>query len=163
MGLLFYGEQMKIIKLASLHRQVGGEHYKNRQYELAQFSLDVGLNPMIHSAIKYVLREKNDRAEDLNKAQHCAEIFRDWVTTCATTAPKRLANFNTTMDFDLVATFLSQYEAHEQAAILALIHLQVSVKLIEEVLSDFSISRHIDVNEVTNACIQALEHIERLK
>lgn len=153
----------RIIKLPSLKEQVGGSHYKNKHYELAQFSLDVGLNPMIHSAIKYVLRDKNDKAEDLNKAQHCATIFKDWAYIQANMNSHLLNNFPYQMDFDTVATFLSQFEAHEQAAMLALIHLQASVQCIETVNTDLSVSYVTDTSDVIKAWENAIEHIERLK
>lgn len=152
-----------IIKLPSLKEQVGGNHYKNKHYELAQFSLNVGLNPMIHSAIKYVLRDKNDKAEDLNKAQHCATIFKDWVYIQANMNSHLLNNFPYQMNFDTVATFLSQFEAHEQAAMLALIHLQASVQCVETVNTDLSVSYVTDTSDVIKAWENAIEHIERLK
>nr|DAX35503.1 MAG TPA: protein of unknown function DUF3310 [Caudoviricetes sp.] len=154
---------MKIVKLPSLSKQVGGNHYKNKHYELAQFSLDVGLSPMIHSAIKYILRDKTDKAEDLEKAQHCVTIFRDWVYCNSNLNPRILNNFNTNMDFNLVSTFLTQFEAHEQAAMLAIIQLQAEVKVFETVSEDFTTNVKADTDLLLANYKNAIEHIERLK
>lgn len=154
---------MKILKLPSLKKQIGGDHYKNQQYELAQFSLDVGLNPMIHSAIKYVLRNKEDKTQDLEKAQHCLTIFKDWVYINTELNPKVLNNFNTDMDFSLISTFVTQFEAEQQAAMLAIIQLQAEVKAYEKVAEDFTTVRIVDTELMLSNYHNAIEYIERMK
>lgn len=154
---------MKIVKLPSLSKQVGGNHYKNKHYELAQFSLDVGLSPMIHSAIKYVLRNKTDKAENLEKACHCVTIFRDWVYCNFELNPHMLKNFNTDMDFNLVSTFITQFNAHQQAAMLAIIQLQAEVKVFETISEDFTKTVKADIDLLLANYKNVIEHIERLK
>lgn len=155
---------MQITKLPSLERQVGGSHYKNQNYELAQFSLDIGLNPMVHSAIKYVLRDKQDKAEDLDKAEHCLTIYRDWLLEMARTNPKRLYYESKGFDFNLVSTFISQFEAHQQAAMIAILQLQSDLQVQEVIEEDlwetiYKISEDLVQDNFNNA----IEHIQRMK
>lgn len=155
---------MQIKKLPALSKQVGGSHYKNQNYELAQFSLDVGLNPMVHSAIKYILRDKNDKAEDLDKAVHCLEIYRDWLHQMIANNPKRLTSEYRDFSFNPVSTFVGQLEAYQQAAVLACIQMQSDLQIVE------TFSEHtwdnipvICIQTIDDNYAKALEHIERMK
>lgn len=154
---------MKVLKLPSLQRQVGGTHYKNQQYELAQFSLDIGLNPMLHSAIKYILRDKQNVAEDLEKARHCVTIYKEWVYCNSELNPNVLDNFNTDMDFNLVSTFVTQFEAHKQAAMLAIIQLQAETKVFEKVLDDFTVIRKCDTDLLIANFKNVINHINKME
>ena len=54
-------------------RQVGGDHYKNHKIQPWDIIDDWSLNYYEGNAIKYILREKHDRVEDLSKAIHSLE------------------------------------------------------------------------------------------
>ncbi len=54
-------------------RQVGGRHYKTVDYEPWDFVADCGLDYFAGTAVKYLVRRKGDRAEDLEKAVHFLE------------------------------------------------------------------------------------------
>lgn len=152
---------MEINKLPSLLNQVGGQHYKNQRYELAQFSLDVGLNAMIHSAIKYIIRDKNDKEEDLNKAIHCLEIYADWVEL---ESPNFInVPFNTYLDFNKVHEFVSQFDYDVKNALLAILALQSQCCVHRDVGEDFSIALQADINCLKANLLKAVNDIKDLK
>jgi len=58
--------------------QVGGDHYRAMAIQPMQFSMANGLDACTHTAIKYLVRKKGDkaqRAEDLRKAIHCIQLL----------------------------------------------------------------------------------------
>ena len=63
----------------ALERQVGGGHYKGMAIQPIEFSMLNGLNACQHTAIKYIVRRKGDRLEDIAKAIHTLEIYRDMI------------------------------------------------------------------------------------
>ena len=70
------------IATSALDSQVGGDHYKTLAIQPIEFSVRNNLNALQHTAIKYVVRRKGDRAkrvEDLNKAIHVLEMYREAV------------------------------------------------------------------------------------
>lgn len=54
-------------------KQIGGNHYKNKKFQIWDIVDDYELNYYLGNAIKYILRNKNDRIEDLQKAIHYLE------------------------------------------------------------------------------------------
>ncbi|WP_057464378.1 DUF3310 domain-containing protein [Pseudovibrio sp. POLY-S9] len=62
--------------------QVGGDHYKNRPIQPFQYSMKNNLDPLQHTAVKYVtcFREKNG-IQDLEKAKHCIDLLIQYETT----------------------------------------------------------------------------------
>ena len=63
-------------------RQVGGNHYKGFKIQPIEFSMANELNACQHSAIKYIIRKKGDRAkriEDIDKAIHFLQIYREMI------------------------------------------------------------------------------------
>ena len=59
-------------------RQEGGSHYVGMAIQPMQFSMANGLDACTHTAIKYLVRKKGDkakRAEDLRKAIHCIQLL----------------------------------------------------------------------------------------
>ena len=63
-------------------RQVGGNHYKGFKIQPIEFSMANGLNACQHSAIKYIIRKKGDKAkrvEDIDKAIHFLQIYREMI------------------------------------------------------------------------------------
>lgn len=60
--------------------QEGGSHYKGMAIQPMQFSMANGLDACTHTAIKYLVRKKGDkakRAEDLRKAIHCIQLLAE--------------------------------------------------------------------------------------
>ena len=60
--------------------QVGGQHYLGMAIQPMQFSMANGLDACTHTAIKYLVRKKGDkakRAEDLRKAIHCIRLLAE--------------------------------------------------------------------------------------
>lgn len=51
-------------------KQVGGSHYKDHRIQPWDIILDYGLDFWEGNALKYILRRKIDRLEDLKKARH---------------------------------------------------------------------------------------------
>lgn len=69
-------------EVAPLDRQVGGSHYKEFRIQPIEFSMLNDLNACQHSAIKYIIRKKggrDKRLEDIDKAMHFLEIYRDMI------------------------------------------------------------------------------------
>lgn len=154
---------MKIIKLPALKKQVGGNHYKAKHYELAQFSLDLGLNAMVHSAIKYVLRDKDDRTQDLEKAIHCLEIFKDWVYISIQEKKLPYTNMSHSFSFEAVAEFTNQFDPHIAQAITAILKLQSECLITMDISEDFETAYDVDWNQFMLNFDSALEMIDRLK
>lgn len=60
-------------------KQVGGSHYTDMKIQLFQFSMANGLNPLEHTAIKYIARRKPEsRIQDLEKAIHTIQLLIEW-------------------------------------------------------------------------------------
>jgi hypothetical protein len=53
--------------------QVGGDHYSEHEIQVWDIVVEYELSYIEGSALKYLLRRKSDRAEDLAKAKHCIE------------------------------------------------------------------------------------------
>lgn len=75
-------ELTDMVKLGALDKQVGGDHYKNYVIQPIEFSMKNDLNACQHSAIKYIVRKKGNRAkrlEDIDKAIHFLQIYREMI------------------------------------------------------------------------------------
>ena len=59
----------------ALDRQVGGTHYKNFKIEPLEFFVANGVPYAEASIIKYILRYKTNRLQDLEKAKHVLEYL----------------------------------------------------------------------------------------
>ncbi len=65
---------------SALTKQCGGDHYRAMAIQPMQFSMANGLDACTHTAIKYLVRKKGDkaqRAEDLRKAIHCIQLLAE--------------------------------------------------------------------------------------
>lgn len=60
----------------ALKRQVGGEHYKNLKIQPVEFILSANLDFFLGNLLKYLVRNKGNRLEDLEKAYHYIELGR---------------------------------------------------------------------------------------
>lgn len=60
-------------------QQVGGSHYLNMAIQPMEFSMANGLNACQHTAIKYIVRRKGNRLEDIDKAIHTLQLYRDLI------------------------------------------------------------------------------------
>lgn len=59
--------------------QQGGQHYKDMPIQPFEYSMANGLDPMQHTAIKYVTRFRDKGGvEDLKKAIHTIELLIEW-------------------------------------------------------------------------------------
>ena len=65
--------------MSAFDKQTGGDHYSKLAIQPFQYSMANGLDPMQHTAIKYVtrFRDKNG-VEDLKKAIHVLEMLIEW-------------------------------------------------------------------------------------
>lgn len=66
----------------ALQRQIGGAHYKGLKIQPMEYSVANGLNACAHTAIKYITRKKGDKAkrlEDLDKAIHSIELYKQFI------------------------------------------------------------------------------------
>ena len=57
--------------------QVGGDHYKKYAIQPMEYSMKNNLDPLQHTAIKYLtrFRDKGTPIEDLRKARHCIDLL----------------------------------------------------------------------------------------
>jgi hypothetical protein len=53
--------------------QVGGSHYAKHRIQVWDIATEYGLSYIEGSALKYLLRRKGSRVEDLEKARHCLD------------------------------------------------------------------------------------------
>ena len=58
----------------ALKKQVGGEHYKTLKIQPVEFIIERRLDFAIGNVIKYLVRNKGSRLEDLEKAYHYIEL-----------------------------------------------------------------------------------------
>lgn len=63
----------------ALDVQVGGDHYKGMPIQPIQFSMLNDLNACQHTALKYIVRKKGNRLEDIDKAIHTLQIYRQMI------------------------------------------------------------------------------------
>lgn len=61
--------------------QVGGDHYTKLAIQPMDYSMANNLNPLQHTAIKYITRypDKGTAVEDLYKARHCIDMLIEHV------------------------------------------------------------------------------------
>lgn len=60
--------------------QVGGDHYKKfpKGYQPFEISHVLGLNPLEHTILKYLLRHRTKgKRQDLDKIKHCVDILAE--------------------------------------------------------------------------------------
>lgn len=61
----------------ALDVQVGGDHYKRLAIQPMEYSVRNNLDPLQHTAIKYITRHKDkDGVVDIDKAIHCLELIK---------------------------------------------------------------------------------------
>ena len=58
----------------ALKKQVGGEHYKEHAIQPIQFINERRLDFAVGNVVKYLVRNKGSRLEDLEKAYHYIEL-----------------------------------------------------------------------------------------
>lgn len=65
--------------MSAWQSQQGGSHYRDMKIQPFEYSMANGLDPMQHTAIKYIsrFRDKNG-VEDLRKAIHTIELLIEW-------------------------------------------------------------------------------------
>jgi hypothetical protein len=73
---LKYEIQQKGVDMHATEKQIGGDHYKNLAIQPMEYSYKNKLDPLQHTAIKYItrFRDKSGRI-DLEKAIHCIEML----------------------------------------------------------------------------------------
>ena len=60
-------------------QQVGGSHYTDMAIQPIEFSMANDLNACQHTAIKYIVRKKGNRLQDIDKAIHTLHIYREMI------------------------------------------------------------------------------------
>lgn len=63
-------------------KQIGGDHYLSMPIQPLEFSMANQLDACQHSIIKYITRRKGDKAkrlEDIDKAMHVLEYYKQWI------------------------------------------------------------------------------------
>ncbi len=60
-------------------RQVGGNHYLGKKITPLDVIDEYGLGFYLGNVLKYILREKNDKLEDIDKAIHYLELYKERV------------------------------------------------------------------------------------
>jgi hypothetical protein len=60
-------------------QQVGGSHYMDMKIQPMEFSMANDLNACQHTAIKYIVRRKGNRLQDIDKAIHTLYIYREMI------------------------------------------------------------------------------------
>jgi len=69
------GQQVQdaVAKLDARETQVGGKHYAKHRIQPWDIAIEYNLSYIEGSALKYLLRRKGSRLEDLKKARHCLD------------------------------------------------------------------------------------------
>lgn len=60
-----------------LNVQVGGDHYKKLEIQPIEFIQNANLDFCLGNVLKYLVRDKGKRLEDLEKAYHYLSLSRD--------------------------------------------------------------------------------------
>ena len=56
--------------------QIGGDHYTKLKIQPMQYSMENNLDPLQHTAIKYITRFRDKAGSvDLEKAKHCIDML----------------------------------------------------------------------------------------
>ena len=64
--------------MKATNKQVGGDHYKDMQYQPMDFAYDNNLGAHQYDVIKYICRYKTKGGkEDLDKAIHVIEMLKE--------------------------------------------------------------------------------------
>jgi hypothetical protein len=63
--------------MADRKKQIGGDHYSRHTIQPFDIIDEYGLNFYEGNALKYLLRQKDDRILDLEKAKHYLEVLID--------------------------------------------------------------------------------------
>ncbi len=71
--MMMFAEMEAAMELDPHYRQVGGDHYMNGKLQPWDIIDDFDLNFYEGNALKYLLRKKGSRVEDLLKAIHYLE------------------------------------------------------------------------------------------
>ena len=65
--------------MSAFDKQEGGGHYTTLAIQPFEYSMANGLDPMQHSAVKYITRFRDKGGvEDLRKAIHTLELLIEW-------------------------------------------------------------------------------------
>lgn len=95
--------------MTALKRQVGGDHYKRHYYQPFNFSMDVNGSAGLTLMIRYLIRDKENRPQDIEKCKHIVELEQDWAVKC----PKQFADIYsediTEEEERLIRLFSSQF------------------------------------------------------
>lgn len=139
--------------LSPLDIQVGGDHYKNIEYQPIEFLMDTNLNASLGYAIKYLSRYPNKNPDDLEKAKHCVEIFDEWYRS-------NEDPYVGMVDTPRLIKFTSQFEPVIQQAMLHILNLacdkyyEYDKKINEVVFCELSFQEAVE---------KALNSIEKVK
>lgn len=69
--------------MSGLDTQVGGDHYSKLAIQPMEYSIKNGLDPLQHTAIKYITRHKDKNGEeDIRKAIHCLNMILEMNYEC---------------------------------------------------------------------------------
>lgn len=63
----------------ALERQIGGTHYLELTIGPLELAIENKLNACQYSAIKYIMRRKGDRLQDIDKAIHVLQVYRELI------------------------------------------------------------------------------------
>ncbi|HIF9256519.1 TPA: hypothetical protein ACX6Q6_003543 [Photobacterium damselae] len=63
--------------MSVLNKQVGGSHYLKFKIQPDYFAVVNGLNGVEMNFIKYLIRDKGNKVEDLNKALHSVQTLKE--------------------------------------------------------------------------------------
>ena len=56
-------------------RQVGGSHYKGKKFQVWDIINEYKLDYYLGNSLKYILRQKDNKVEDIQKAIHYLEYY----------------------------------------------------------------------------------------
>lgn len=72
--------------MKALNVQVGGNHYKKLEIQPIEFIQNANLDFALGNIVKYLVRDKSNRREDLEKAYHYIELCKSRGVSKALTA-----------------------------------------------------------------------------
>lgn len=72
-------ERVEDYTIPASYRQVGGQHYKKHRIQPLDIIDEYKLDFYLGSVLKYILRDKVNKAEDIDKAIHFLELYKERV------------------------------------------------------------------------------------
>lgn len=68
-----------LLQMSKFKEQVAGKHYLNFTIQPMEFFIANNISKIDGDIIQYVIRNKGDQIENINKAIHCLELKKEYI------------------------------------------------------------------------------------